>query len=60
MVDINFATCGTYFNGIMSRDKRVTNLYMELSVVLKAIKARVPDEYYPDLSAQLKAVPAGD
>lgn len=45
IIDINFATYGTYFNGVMSEDKRVFSLQVELSIVLEAAGARVPSNY---------------
>lgn len=44
-VDINFATYGTYFNGIMSDDKKVRELNIQLTIVLEKIGARVPKNY---------------
>ncbi len=58
MVDISFATYGTYFNGVMTEDKRVRALQLELRVVLEQVGARLPEEYFETHIGQLKAVPA--
>ena len=55
VIDINFATYGTYFNGVMSDDKRVQALHLELRVVLEAAGARIPDEYLLEFNRQLEA-----
>ncbi|MDB5680470.1 MAG: hypothetical protein JWO16_275, partial [Sphingomonas bacterium] len=60
MIDINFATYGTYFNGIMSDDKRVQKLQLELRVVLEAMGARMPKDYLEDFIRQLEAAPSGN
>jgi len=52
-VDLNFATYGTYFNGVMSDDKRVRALHLELRVVLEPAGARLPDEYLQEFIEQL-------
>lgn len=52
-VDINFATYGTYFNGIMSNDKKVRDLNWELTVILEKIGARVPESYLGAFAEQL-------
>jgi hypothetical protein len=41
-IDINFAVYGTYFNGVMSGDRRVQSLYYGLSIILTKLEARVP------------------
>lgn len=48
MIDINFATYGTFFNGVMSNDKRVCDLYDEMVIVLKAVGARIYDRFDND------------
>jgi hypothetical protein len=58
MIDISFATYGTYFNGVMTEDKRVRALQLELRVVLEQVGARLPEEYFETLIGQLKAVAA--
>lgn len=54
-IDINFATYGTYFNGIMSEDKRVRDLNIGLCVVLEKIGARVPKSYIEIFAERLDA-----
>lgn len=53
IVDINFATFGTFFNGVMSDDAKVRELHLELRAVLGLTAARMPDEYYEAMRAQL-------
>ena len=50
LVDMNFATYATYFNGLMSADKRVVELHAELRAVVKLLGGRVPDEQINDQS----------
>lgn len=42
LIDISFAVYGTYFNGIMSKDKKLIRYYAELSVALEYLGARIP------------------
>jgi hypothetical protein len=57
-IDINFATYGTYFNGVMSDDRRVRNLELQLRVLLEKVGARMPDIYIQGLIEQLEATTA--
>lgn len=58
MPPADFATYGTYFNGVMTDDKRVRALELELRVVLEHLGARLPEQYLETLIGQLKAAPA--
>jgi hypothetical protein len=51
--DAVFATYGTYFNGVMTSDTNLFNLYMEMEVILRQLGARVPTHYieHPDTLA---------
>ena len=55
MIDIIFVTYGTYFNGIMSDDKRVQSLHLELRVVLGFAGARMPADYLEGFIQQINA-----
>lgn len=58
LVDLNFATYGTYFNGVMTEDAKLTRYHGELRYVLGLLGARVPPEYLDVLAAEL-ANPGG-
>lgn len=45
LVDLVFASYGTYFNGIMTRDKRLQEIHTELRTVLAGIGALLPRAY---------------
>lgn len=40
MVDVNFAAYGTYFDGIMTNDRKMLSIFDEASFVLKEISRR--------------------
>lgn len=44
LIDLNFATYATYFNGVLSKDKNVQRFHHEMRVVLKILRARMPPE----------------
>lgn len=44
MVDLNFATYATFFNGLMTQDTKLDTIHYELRLVLKKMGARVPAE----------------
>jgi hypothetical protein len=52
-IDLNFATVGTYFNGLMSVDKRALDIHLELRVVLERLGARMPNYNLESLIRQL-------
>jgi hypothetical protein len=52
-IDLNFATVGTYFNGLMSVDKRALDVHLELRVVLERLGAHMPDDYLEGLIRQI-------
>jgi len=43
--DVLFAVYATFFNGLMTSDKRLNNLYLELSVILDKLGVRQPRHY---------------
>lgn len=45
LVDLNFATFGTYFNGVLTRDKNLQRYHDELRIVLRIVGARMPPEH---------------
>jgi hypothetical protein len=45
LIDMNFAVYGTYFNGLMSGDKRALRTYFFLARMLDLLGARVPPHY---------------
>ncbi len=45
LVDLNFAVFGTYFDGLMTADSRLLNLYIGLRVFLKKLGARMRPEF---------------
>lgn len=47
LVDLNFATFGTYFNGLMTADNRLQETHSEMRVILGALGARLPASYDP-------------
>ena len=47
LVDLNFATFGTYFNGLMTGDHRLQETHAELRAVLDALGARMKASYNP-------------
>lgn len=53
MTDMVIAIYGTYFNGIMTSDSGLLNMYLELEVILRRVGARVPTHYiqHPDTMA---------
>lgn len=48
LVDINFATYATYFNGFMSGDRRVVEIHAELRAIVRLLGGRVPKEHVDD------------
>ena len=55
IVDISFATYGTFFNGVMTDDRKVQQLHMELRVVLGETAARLPPEFHEEFLKQINA-----
>lgn len=53
-IDLNFATVGTYFNGLMTEDQRARDVHLELRVVLEKLGARMPNHYVEGLLRQLR------
>ena len=53
LVDLNFAVFGTYFNGLMTNDTRLLDLYVGLRVFLERFGAKMPDEYTSVLATPL-------
>jgi hypothetical protein len=53
ITDATFAVYGTYFNGVMSSDAKLNQLYIELELILRRLGARVPTHYieHPDTIA---------
>jgi hypothetical protein len=45
LVDLNFATYGTFFNGLMSQDRLALDVHEEIRIVLRIFGARVPPQY---------------
>ena len=45
LIDLNFATYGTYFNGVMSDDAKLRVFHEELRIVLRLLGARMPPDY---------------
>lgn len=41
LIDANFATFATYFDGILTNDKKLFGLYTETHVLLEIIKRNV-------------------
>ena len=41
LIDVNFATYATYFDGILTSDKRLLQLFNEMMVLLEMIKHNV-------------------
>lgn len=48
--DMMFAVYGTYLNGVLSFDSNLTDMYLELEVVLRRLGARMPAHYMDDPS----------
>lgn len=55
MIDLVFATYGTFFNGIMSDDSKLRSIHDELRIVLGILKARLPPDYLADFLADLRS-----
>lgn len=53
-IDLNFATYGTYFNGLMTEDAKARDMYLELRHVLGIRGARMPREFVEPLMSQLQ------
>lgn len=60
--DMMFAVYGTSFNGVLSFDTNLTDMYLELEVVLRRLNARVPLHYMDDPSWAeiLRGQPTGE
>lgn len=56
IVDLSFATYGTFFNGVMTDDAKVRELHMELRVVLGETPARMPPEYPEGFAKQIEEI----
>ncbi len=56
IVDVSFATYGTFFNGVMTDDAKVRELHMELRVVLSETPARMPPEYPEGFVKQIETI----
>ena len=59
-IDLNFATYGTYFNGLMSDDVKARDIHLELRHVLGIGGARMPPEYVEPLLSQLRDMPKSE
>lgn len=42
LIDLNFAIYGTYFNGVMSKDKKLAEFHAQMRAVLGLLRARMP------------------
>lgn len=56
IVDVSFATYGTFFNGVMTDDAKVRELQMELRVVLGETLARMPPEFLEGFVKQIEEI----
>ena len=56
IVDVSFATYGSFFNGVMTDDAKVRELQMELRVVLGESPARMPPEYPEGFVKQIEEI----
>lgn len=45
MIDLNFATYGTYFNGVMTEDRNLQSYHAGLRVVLDLLRGRMPADF---------------
>lgn len=45
LIDLNFAIYGTYFNGVMSKDKNLVEFHRQVRAVLGLLRARMPEDY---------------
>ncbi len=50
LIDLNFATYATYFNGLMSEDALARDIHTQLRVLLDLMSARVPPDYIDQLA----------
>lgn len=54
LIDLNFAIYGTYFNGIMSKDKKLIEFHRQMRAILGLLRARMPEDHsitYPSFSS---------
>jgi hypothetical protein len=58
LVDLNFAVYGSYFNGLMTADSKLSRRHGELRHVLRILGGRMPDEYLDSFLDELKAAAA--
>ena len=52
-IDLNFATYGTYFNGVMTEDALTRDIHLELRYVLEMQRVRMPIDYVEPLLSLL-------
>ena len=45
LIDLNFAIYGTYFNGVMTKDKDLGKFHAEIRAVLGLLRARMPQDF---------------
>ncbi|MCR2835248.1 hypothetical protein [Parerythrobacter lacustris] len=45
VIDRVIATYGTYFNGVLTKDRKAYDAHIELRIVLENLNARVPQQY---------------
>ncbi len=56
LVDLNFAVYGTYFNGLMTEDRRALRAYVFIARMLEELGARVPPYYLDEHIGQVEAI----
>ena len=56
LIDLNFAVYGTYFNGLMTEDRRALRAYVFIAQNLEELGSRVPPFYIDEHIGQVQAI----